>query len=101
MMRCRMSGLIAATALLSGAAPVHAARIVVGFGRPVTIVAPVPAPPAAGYYVWTPGYWNWNGSRYVWVPGVYVTALHPGASWIPGHWVAGPRGAVWVGGHWR
>lgn len=84
MMRCKMSALIAATAVLS-AAPAYAARVAVGFGRPATLVAPVPAPPAAGYYVWTPGYCNWNGVRYVWVPGVYVTAPHPGASWIPGY----------------
>ena len=101
MMRCRMSALLAAIVLIAGAAPVYAARIVVGIAPTVRVVAPVPARPAAGYYVWTPGYWNWTGARYVWVPGVYVMAPRPGVSWIPGRWVAGRRGWVWVGGHWR
>jgi hypothetical protein len=29
-------------------------------------------PAARRGYVWTPGYWNWNGHRYVWARGKYV-----------------------------
>lgn len=29
--------------------------------------------------VWTPGYWSWDGARYVWVPGRYVVAPFPDA----------------------
>jgi hypothetical protein len=29
-------------------------------------------PAARRGYVWTPGYWNWNGHRYVWTRGKYV-----------------------------
>src|SRR5450830_1330818 len=31
-------------------------------------------PAARRGYVWTPGYWNWNGRRYVWHKGQYVKA---------------------------
>src|SRR5947207_41053 len=43
----------------------------------VVRVAPPPArdeviPPARDGFVWTPGYWRWNGHRHVWVNGKYV-----------------------------
>jgi hypothetical protein len=44
----------------------------------VLVVRTAPPPPreevipaARHGYVWTPGYWNWNGHRYVWVQGRY------------------------------
>lgn len=74
--------------------------IIVGVAPPAPIVEVVPPHPAPGY-VWRPGYWSWNGFRYVWVPGVYVVAPRPGVVWVPGRWVVRRRGWVWVGGHWR
>jgi hypothetical protein len=44
-------------------------------------------------WVWQPGYWNWNGHRYVWVRGHRVRA-HRGAHWAPHHWIED-------GGRWR
>jgi hypothetical protein len=29
-------------------------------------------PAARPGYLWTPGYWNWNGRRHVWVNGSYI-----------------------------
>jgi len=101
MMRCNVRMLTTAAALLSMAAPVYAARVVVRVSPPAPRVEAVPALPVAGYYVWTPGYWRWDGARYVWIPGIYVAPPHAGAVWVPGHWVAGRRGWVWAGGHWR
>ena len=51
------------------------------------------APPAARYerfehrpgYVWTPGYWNWNGGRHVWVEGNYVRE-RSGYAYVPARW---------------
>src|ERR1051326_1631686 len=51
-------------------------------------------------YVWTPGYWSWQG-RWVWIGGRYVVRPHPHAVWVGGHWVRRGRGHVWVEGHWR
>jgi len=76
----------------------------VGFSVSVTPPPPVvetpPSPPVAGQ-VWTPGYWSWDGARYVWVPGRYVVAPFPDAVWVGGRWVhRGPRWG-WVDGHWH
>jgi WXXGXW repeat (2 copies) len=76
------------------------ARVVVGFGPPVAVVEPIPAPPAPGY-IWQPGYWAWNGAQYVWVPGRYVVAPYAGAVWVPGAWVRIGGGWVWHAGHWH
>ncbi len=76
------------------------ARVVVHIAPPPVIVATPPPPPGPAY-VWTPGYYRWDGRAYVWVPGVWVVAPWPGARWIPPHWVH--RHGVWVfvPGHWR
>lgn len=42
---------------------------------------------------WAPGYWNWNGHRYVWVKGHRVRAQR-GSHWVPHRWVED-------GGRWR
>lgn len=63
-------------------------RVVVG-------VAPHPG------YVWTDGYWRWDGAQYVWVPGVWMRPPHARARWVPAHWAHRRRGYVFVGGHWR
>jgi WXXGXW repeat (2 copies) len=52
-------------------------------------------------YVWTRGYWRWNGADYVWMPGVWVERPRPAAVWVAGHWVRRPGGWVWIAGHWR
>ena len=36
-------------------------------------------------WVWVPGYWNWNGRRYVWVNGHRVHQRH-GHHWVPDRW---------------
>ncbi|GGA06492.1 YXWGXW repeat-containing protein [Dyella caseinilytica] len=64
--------------------------ITVGFPPPILPVYVQPAIPAPGY-IWTPGYWAWNGYAYYWVPGTWVLAPFYGALWTPGYW-------GWVGG---
>jgi len=36
-------------------------------------------------YIWTPGYWAWDG-EYYWVPGTWVLAPEAGYLWTPGYW---------------
>lgn len=90
--------LCAAAAVLVPA--VSQAAVVVRVGPPRAIVEPVPVAPAVGY-AWRPGYWSWNGRRYVWVQGAYVAPPRPGVVWVPGYWAHRPRGWVWVEGRWR
>ena len=100
-MRCRLTLLLSGLALVATAAPpVYAARVIVRVAPPIPRADVVPIRPVAGY-VWRPGYWSWNGARYVWLPGVYVAPPRPRAAWVPGRWVAERRGWVWVDGHWR
>lgn len=64
----------------------------------------VPAPPVAGpgaYWAWRPGFWRWNGRRYIWVPGHYARAPRAAAVWAPGAWVFVGGRYVWHPGHWR
>jgi hypothetical protein len=76
----------------------------------VAVAAPVPppalpaevAPPAPGPdYVWTAGYYNWNGTAWVWAPGVWVLPPRRGAVWFGGHWEYRAGRHVWMGGRWR
>jgi hypothetical protein len=64
--------------------------ISVGFPPPILPVYVQPVLPAPGY-IWTPGYWAWNGVAYYWVPGTWVMPPYYGALWTPGYW-------GWVGG---
>jgi hypothetical protein len=58
-----------------------------------------PAIPAPGY-IWTPGYWAWNGAAYYWVPGAWILPPYVGALWTPGYW--GWSGGVYIfhAGYW-
>jgi hypothetical protein len=77
---------------------------------PVSDVYVTQAPPAVRVeaqtvtpgpgYIWTPGYWRWNGATYIWVSGAWVRPPRTMAVWVPGHWVHRTRGWVWVAGHW-
>lgn len=90
---------LALTALFS--APAQADEFGMSVGRHgvsigVDIGAPPPAPvevipPAPPGYVWNPGYWAWNGFRYVWVQGHWVAAAP----------VYAPPAYGWVGPRWN
>ncbi|MGO1073632.1 YXWGXW repeat-containing protein [Lysobacter sp. CA199] len=51
-------------------------------------------------YVWTPGYWRWNGRRHYWVAGTYVLA-RPGYVYVAPRWHA--YGPAWRlrDGYWQ
>ena len=65
---------------------------------PVYVQPPCPQP----NYMWTPGYWAWDGvGDYYWVPGTWVLAPQPGYLWTPGYWGWGDGGVyVFHGGYW-
>lgn len=76
------------------------AQVVVRIGPPAPLVERRPPPPERGY-VWIAGYHNWDGNRYVWVPGRWDRPPHPGARWEAHHWVHRHDGWVLMEGHWR
>jgi hypothetical protein len=57
----------------------------VGFPPPPLPIYVQPPIPAYGY-IWTPGYWAWNGYDYYWVPGTWVEPPEYGLLWTPAWW---------------
>lgn len=91
------AGLILALGAATMPATSQAGEVIIGVGPPAARVGVVPGPRHG--YVWSPGYWRWNGYRHVWVGGYWVRE-RVGWHWVPAHWVAnGPRWH-YVGGYW-
>src|SRR5690242_7418040 len=76
------------------------AEVVVRIGPPRPQVERRIPPPGRGY-VWTPGYYRWDGRAYVWMPGAWVLPPRPHARWEAHHWVRRNGNWVFVEGHWR
>jgi hypothetical protein len=72
--------------------------VTVGVAPPPPRVTEVPQPRLG--YVWTSGYWSWDGRAYVWVEGRWV-AERPGYHWVPAHWVETSGGWRFIRGHWE
>ena len=74
------------------------------YGVAVTVAPPPPQvveePAPRSGYIWSPGYWSWNGGSYVWTGGRWV-AERPGYHWVPAHWVPYTGGWRFVRGHWE
>ncbi len=97
-------GLVLAAALVSMPATSFA-QISIGISvnveppaLPVYVQPPCPQP----NFMWTPGYWAWDGvADYYWVPGTWVEAPQPGYLWTPGYWGWGEGGAyAFHAGYW-
>ena len=56
-------------------------------------VEPIPPPPMPTT-IWVAGFWQWNGTQYVWIEGGYQARPQAGMSWRPTEWR--PRGRVHV-----
>ena len=52
-------------------------------------------------YVWTEGYWDLRGSRWVWAPGRWMRPPHRGAAWVPNEWRNDHGHYRMYRGHWR
>src|SRR5437763_16884211 len=52
-------------------------------------------------YVWTRGYWRWNGTTYAWVPGSWIVRPRAAAVWVDGHWLRRGSRWAWIAGHWQ
>lgn len=73
--------------------------VVTASAPPAALVEVIPVAPGP-YYVWTPGYYAWNGG-WIWIGGRYVTRPRPTAVWVGGRWTPHGHGYIWIGGGWR
>ncbi len=76
----------------------------------VVVAQPAPMPPAVTEvitvspgpeFVWIPGYYEYYGTRYVWVGGHWGRPVHPHAVWVRGGWQHVHGGYRWERGHWH
>jgi hypothetical protein len=73
------------------------------------IAPPPPAPytvAAVGYapgpgYVWTGGYWDLRGGRWLWAEGAWVRPPHHRAVWVRPYWEPRGRSYRFHHGYWR
>ncbi len=80
-------------------------QLTVGIGITVRD-APPPLPiyeqppcPVDGY-LWSPGYWAYNGSDYYWVPGAWVYPPEPDYLWTPCYWEFSGGYYIYHAGYW-
>jgi WXXGXW repeat (2 copies) len=71
----------------------------VSFGPPALPVYEQPICPGDGY-IWTPGYWAWDGNDYYWVDGTWVESPEVGFLWTPGYWGWGGNAFLFHEGYW-
>ena len=96
-MRMQIGGLVLAIGAAMAPMASQAGEVIIGVAPPRARVEVVPA--ARVGYVWSPGYYRWNGYRHVWVNGYWVRE-RVGWHWVPAHWVEnGPRWH-YVAGYW-
>jgi len=89
-------------AALAVSASSHAQiSVSIGIAPPALPIYAQPPIPGDGY-IWTPGYWSWDGADndYYWVPGTWVSAPFVGALWTPGYWGWGDGSYAWHRGYW-
>ena len=75
--------------------------ISVGFAPPPLPMYVQPPCPGDGY-LWTPGYWGYDGEYedYYWVPGTWLLAPRVGFLWTPGYWAEDENYYAWHPGYW-
>ena len=86
--RNRFFTIVLAALLFAGLSPSSANAYVgvsVAIAPPAIPVYTQPYCPGPGY-IWTPGYWAWDGYGYYWVPGSWVYPPTVGFLWTPGYW---------------
>jgi hypothetical protein len=101
-------GCVTKTVYVERPAPAPVAVEAPAAPAPEVVVQEAPPPPKTEVivaapgpnYVWTSGYWSWQG-HWVWIGGRYVIRPHPHAVWVAGHWAHRGHGHVWIEGRWR
>jgi hypothetical protein len=104
LLRSAAAVLAVGAALMAAPQPAQAGVFIgvgisVGFPPPLLPVYVQPAIPAPGY-IWTPGYWAWDGAEYYWVPGTWILPPYYGALWTPGYWGWAGGAYIFHAGYW-
>ena len=55
--------------------------------------------PRAGL-LWSAGYWQWNDTSFIWVPGCWRIAPSATSRWRPPRWQAAAKGVIFLPGGW-
>ncbi len=50
--------------------------------------------------VWVNGFWDWDGERWIWVPGRWERVSVADVYWIPPRYVRSDRVYIYEPGHW-
>jgi hypothetical protein len=98
-----MRNKILGTALLAMSAVMAACAgngYVMAYGPPPPRYAVVGVAPGPGY-VWTAGFWDLRGSRWVWVEGRWMRPPRYGASWVRPEWRHEGNRWRYYHGYWR
>jgi len=82
----------------SGGTPPNPRNINLSVAPPAAQVEAVPAIPAG--YLWTPGFWVWNGAQHNWVPG-RLLAERAGYHWQPNRWEERNHKYYRIAGYWE
>lgn len=96
----RIAAFVLFTTLLTAFAAEARSRIYVRIGPPPIVVEHRTVAPQRAF-VWQPGYHQWTGAGYVWVPGRWVAPPYSRARWVPGRWRHTRHGYYWEAGRWR
>jgi hypothetical protein len=92
--------MLAVVMMLCAAAPSFAQiSVSVSIAPPELPVYEQPVCPGDDY-IWTPGYWAWDGSDYFWVPGTWIVAPESGYLWTPPYWGWSGGSYVFYDGYW-
>ena len=93
--------LLAGTVLIGTFLTGCAANVSMRYGPPpaprigVMGIAPGPG------YMWTDGYWDQRGGRWVWVNGQWLRPPHRRAVWVSGAWIQEGHRWRFRRGYWR
>ena len=68
--------------------------------EPPAMKVEVPPAAASATLVWTPGYWAWNGSAYIWIEGAWRIPPRAGVRWVAPSWTPRRGRIVLVPGGW-
>src|SRR6202046_3748979 len=96
-----LAATVAASAVLAAMPTVAQAQIGVSvqIAPPMLPVYVQPPMPAEGY-LWTPGYWGYQGGAYSWVAGAWLLPPGAGQLWTPPYWGWGGGGYLFHAGYW-